>query len=160
MGGTYPSGWEFNLASHPSDSAAVVNSFPSHIPITYSGYELGKAIFSGADLRTHAPRESPVLAAYEWYVGRCETERESWDPLTVLYGVLGLESGFFEYANVAGRNWVNASDGTNKWMYDTDGENNNNQHWLKLVDGVTNTSVAWALTQFFAHDPESEVCPM
>ncbi|KAI1137151.1 nucleoside hydrolase [Hypoxylon sp. FL0543] len=162
MGGRYPSGWEFNFAGADRASAQqVVNNWPRQVPVTYSGYELGKSILSGEKLANYARPDSPVLAAYQWYVGRCSTVRESWDPVTTLYGILGLEGSrelgigkLFAYANEIGYNEVLA-DGTNAWVNDS---SVSNQHWLTLVDGVTNTSVAELLSQFFAHDPSDRSC--
>ncbi|KAI0384179.1 nucleoside hydrolase [Hypomontagnella monticulosa] len=162
MGGRYPSGWEFNFAGADAVSTyRVVNDWPRDVPITYSGFELSSDIFSGGGLADYALPDSPVLAAYQWYVGRCSTARESWDPVTTLYGILGLEGcselGFghlFAYANEDGYNKVFAN-GTNAWVNDS---SVTNQHWLKLAGGVTNTSMAGLLTQFFAHNPSDKSC--
>jgi len=48
-----------------------------------------------------------------------------------------------------------SANGSNAWVNDT---SVSNQHWLKLADGVTNSSVAWLLDQFFAHQPLQESC--
>ncbi|KAK7757480.1 hypothetical protein SLS62_000495 [Diatrype stigma] len=159
MGGRYPSGWEFNFGGggDPSVTAQVVNGWPRAVPVTFSGGELGGDVFSGAALAATAPPGSPVLAAYQWYVGRCRTARESWDPITTLYGILGLEGAsallgvpnLFAYANEFGYNRV-AEDGSNAWVNDT---RVSNQHWLKLAPGVTNATVAAVLDGFYANDP-------
>ncbi|KAI0847062.1 nucleoside hydrolase [Daldinia vernicosa] len=162
MGGQYPFGWEFNFAGvDPASTYDVVNSWPRHIPITYSGFELSDNILSGEKLADYAPPDSPVLAAYQWYVGRCSTIRESWDPVTTLYGILGLDGSpelgigkLFEYANEKGHNQVLA-DGSNMWVNNS---GVSNQHWLKLADGVTNGTVAELLTRFFAHSPSEKSC--
>lgn len=163
MGGRYPSGWEFNFGGEdPSSTAYVVNHWPKEVAITYSGGELGGNIFSGQTLQTQAPLDSPILAAYQWYVGRCSTIRESWDPLTTLYGILGLE-GFAKigvktplaFANEFGYNSITSSNASNAWVNDT---SVTNQHWLKLADGVTNSSVAWLLNQFYTADPLQQTC--
>ncbi|XXG94879.1 hypothetical protein Hte_001138 [Hypoxylon texense] len=162
MGGQYPLGWEFNFAgADPTSTSHVVNNWPRDVPVTYSGVELGEDIFSGEGLADQAPPDSPILAAYSWYVGRCSTVRESWDPITTLYGILGLEGSrelgigkLFEYANEVGYNEV-AADGTNAWV-NTSAVSN--QHWLRLADRVTNTSVARVLNQFYAHDPSGKNC--
>ncbi|KJX94854.1 hypothetical protein TI39_contig4154g00025 [Zymoseptoria brevis] len=123
QGDPYEPGWEFNFGGQDSNATAtILRSWPRSVPITFSGGELGETIFSGQDLRTTTPFESPVRAAYEWYVGRCSTTRESWDPLTVLYGVLGLE-GFaklgvrspFKYGNQWGYNSIVSANGSNAW---------------------------------------------
>jgi len=164
MGGQYPSGREFNFAGiDPESTHHVVNNWPRDVPVTYVGFELGRDVFSGAALATDAPPDSPVRAAYEWYVGRCSTIRESWDPIATLYGILGLDDSgraglgirrVFEYANEIGYNEV-ALDGSNAWVNDS---MISNQHWLKLVDGVTNVIVARLLDQFYVYDPLDKSC--
>lgn len=161
MGGRYPSGWEYNLGGvDPTSAAIVIDRWPREVPITFSGYELGKYVLSGEHLRREAPPASPVLAAYEWYVGRCKTLRESWDPLTVLYGVAGLDElpqlglpALFKYGNEYGYNSVASKDGSNIWVNDT---NVTNQHWLKLADNVSNNTVAWILEQFYKSDASAQ----
>lgn len=163
MGGEYPSGWEFNFGGEdPNSTAFVVQNWPSDVPITYSGGELGGTIFSGQNLAEHAPPDSPVLAAYQWYVGRCSTVRESWDPLTTLYGVLGLDGfermGFkapLVFANGDGYNTITSANGSNAWVNDS---SVTNRHYLRLAEGVSNSSVAWLLDQFYAHDPIDGRC--
>ncbi|OTB05605.1 hypothetical protein M426DRAFT_319596 [Hypoxylon sp. CI-4A] len=156
MGGQYPSGWEFNFGgSDPASTSYVVNTWPRDVPITYSGFELGEDILSGENLVEYAPPDSPILAAYQWYVGRCSTVRESWDPITTLYGILGV-GRLFSYANDIGCNEVLAN-GSNTWINDT---TVSNQHWLKLADGVTNTSIALSLNRFFSYDPSDTTCSM
>lgn len=161
MGGRYPSGWEFNFGgSDPESTYHVVNNWPADVPVTFSGGELGEDIFSGGGLAKHAPPDSPVLAAYQWYVGRCSTFRESWDPVTTLYGILGLEGSpklgigkLFEYGNEIGYNEVLVN-GSNRWVDDS---SRSNQHWLRLADGVTNTTIASLINRFLADDSSSKI---
>lgn len=163
MGGTYPSGWEYNFGDHdPESTAYVLKNWPKSVPITYSGFELGIDINSGQGLEMNTPPDSPILAAYQWYVGRGSTVRPSWDPITTLYGILGIE-GFekigvrqmLEFANKDGYNSLVSANASNSWVNDT---SVTNQHWLKLADGVTNSSMSWLLNQFFAHDPVKQSC--
>ncbi|KAI0895818.1 nucleoside hydrolase [Annulohypoxylon nitens] len=162
MGGQYPSGWEFNFGGgDPASTYHVVNNWPRDVPVTYSGGELGGNIYSGQNLAKNALPDSPVLAAYQWYVGRCSTIRESWDPVTTLYGIVGLE-GFrdlgigklFKYGNKIGYNSA-LTNGSNAWVNDT---TVSNQHWLDLADGVTNSTVSEVLNKFFAHNPSDKHC--
>ena len=64
-----------------------------------------------------------MLAAYQWYGDRCNTTRASCDPVTVLYGVVGLGDSF-QFGNEGGFNEVGA-DGENAWVED---ERVANQH--------------------------------
>ena len=163
MGGYYPSGWEFNFGGgDPASTSYVLDNWPKDVAITFSGGELGGNIYSGQHLAQHSPPNSPVLASYQWYVGRCSTVRESWDPLTTLYGILGLD-GFsklgvkppLSFANTFGYNSITSKNASNAWVNDT---SITNQHWLRLADGVTNSSMAWLLDQFFIHDPLLRSC--
>lgn len=163
MGGEYPSGWEYNFGGvDPESTAYVVRHWPKSVNITYSGSELGGNIFSGQNLVQRSPPDSPVLSAYQWYVGRGSTTRPSWDPITTLYGILGLDflsklgiRPMLEYANTSGYNNVTAPDGSNAWVNDTAVTN---QHYLRLAGGISNHSMAALLDEFFTHDPSSRSC--
>lgn len=170
MGGTYPGpGWEFNFGEFPLATKTVLENFPSNVKVTFSGFELGGVVFSGGGLKLKKQccdeeerDNSPIRAAYEWYVGRCSTLRESWDPITTLYGILGLKGGgvkplnggedLFEYGNVGGGgyNKIVESNGTNLWI--DDGQQHN-QRWLKLAEGVSNVTLAEILDGFYTHGP-------
>jgi len=66
MGGGYPAGYGFNFYyDNPAATAHVVNTWPG--PMTFSGTELGKNVFSGAQLTVEGPEDDPVRAAYMWY---------------------------------------------------------------------------------------------
>jgi hypothetical protein len=153
MGGKYPSGWEFNFASNISATRLVLTEWPASVPITFSGAELGSRIFSGQRLPELADRESPVLAAYQWYGDRCNTTRASYDPVTVLYGALGL-GGLFEFANVGGFNEI-AEDGRNRWVEDGV---DRGRRWLRLRKGVEETSVGEMLEHMYVGDPWEGGC--
>lgn len=164
MGEEYPFGWEFNFGGvDPESSAYVLQHWPKSIPVTFSGVELGRNIFTGQQLRALCPPDSPVLAAYEWYVGRCSTIRESWDPITVLYGILGFDGllhmgteTLLKYGNEGGYNTITSVNGSNAWKMDS---TITKQHWLELADGVTNSSIAYILDKFFTHDSKTSSCP-
>jgi hypothetical protein len=163
MGGQYPSGWEYNFGeSDPSSTTYVLDNWPKSIAVTFSGSELGGNIFSGQRPLDEAPIGSPTVAAYEWYVGRGSVTRETWDPITVLYGILGIDKfaklgvqPLLTYANEYGYNRITASNGSNAWVNNT---SINNQHWLKLADGVTNTSMAMLIDNFLIHSPATSRC--
>ena len=83
----------------------------------------GSKVFSGQRLPELAEKKSPVLAGYQWYGDRGSTTRASYDPVTVLYEVVGL-GDVFEFGNEGGFNGVGA-DGRNGWVED---ERVANQH--------------------------------
>lgn len=163
MGGQYPSGWEYNFGGiDPKSTAEVVNHWPKNVKITYSGNELGGNVFSGQNFAQRFSPDSPVLSAYQWYVGRGSTIRQSWDPITTLYGIVGLEwlsklrlRPMLAYANAFGYNSFNAANGSNAWVNDT---GVTNQHWLRLADGVTNYTMARLLDEIMTRDPSAGCC--
>ncbi|CZT11067.1 uncharacterized protein RCO7_10163 [Rhynchosporium graminicola] len=142
MGGRYPSGSEYNFfGDDPLATAHVINTWPSQVPIVFSGGEIGENVQSGGLLARDAPEDDPVRAAYRWYVGYNQT-RSSWDPLTVLYAVQGL-GDVFEYGNTRGYNHVFAN-GSNEWVFDG---KRRDQKWLRLK--VDNVTAAARLDQLF-----------
>jgi inosine-uridine nucleoside N-ribohydrolase len=103
MGGTYPSGTEWNFKQDPAAAAEVVRRWPTKV--VFSGYELG------LDVQTGAPSSrGPVNRAYE--LGHAEGGlRSSWDQTAVLYTV---RPRLFD--TVAGRNRVDPTTGANRWQ--------------------------------------------
>lgn len=161
MGGRYPSGHEFNFATDAASTRAVLAGWPENVPVTFVGYELGKRVVSGQRLLEWAPKDSPVLAAYQWYGDRCNTARASYDPVAVLYGILGLggdgRSGvgeMFEFVGEGGCNVV-AEDGGNEWK---EGCGVRSQRWLRLRDGVREEEVGELLDRMYASGPLDERC--
>ncbi|KAK4221433.1 inosine-uridine preferring nucleoside hydrolase-domain-containing protein [Podospora fimiseda] len=125
MGGQYPRGREYNFwGRNASLTAHVVNNWKW--PVVYAGFELGENVKSGKRLMTEGPQGNPASMAYKWYT--YGEPRESWDPLTVLYAIDGLDGDLFEYGNEVGYNFVH-QDGLNEWIYD---ERVKNQHFLTL----------------------------
>lgn len=113
MGGTYPSGNEFNFQSSGDDSAFVVgNNWPA--PVTYTGGEIGSAIMTGAALATAHPNNSPIRRGWEVFNGIAD--RASWDQ-TAVYIAVRPADGTFSY-HATGRNNVNA-DYSNFWSETT-----------------------------------------
>lgn len=153
MGGAYPSGWEFNFASNISATRTVLTEWPGAVPITFSGSELGSRIFSGQRLPELAGKESPVLAAYQWYGDRCNTTRASYDPVTVLYGALGLGE-LFEFAGIGGYNEI-ADDGRNSWVEEGV---ERAQRWLTLKDGVKEAYVGEMLEHLYVGEASEVGC--
>jgi hypothetical protein len=125
MGGTYPQGREFNFyGRNASLTAHVINNWKW--PVVFAGFELGENVKSGTRLMTEAPDRNPASMAYKWYT--YGEARSSWDPLTILYAIDGLDSELFEYGNEIGHNHIN-EDGSNVWVYD---EGVKSQHFLRL----------------------------
>ncbi|KAI5916992.1 inosine-uridine preferring nucleoside hydrolase-domain-containing protein [Camillea tinctor] len=140
MGGSYPSGREFNFFGYNSTATAhVVNNWPT--PVTFSGSELGNYVFSGARLSLEAPENDPVRGAYIWYNGYNKS-RNSWDPLTMLYAIEGL-GRVFRFGNFGGHNYV-YPDGQNEWRSESNGRE---QHYLELV--VSNQTAGSVLDHMF-----------
>ena len=94
-----------------------------------------------------------MLAAYQWYGDRCNTTRASYDPVTVLYGVVGL-GDVYEFGKEGGFTGVGA-DGRNAWVED---ERVANQHQLRLKDMVSYKDVGEMLDQLYAYDGLGGCC--
>jgi hypothetical protein len=66
MGGEYPLGHEYNFAGYNATATAeVVSTWPGRV--TFSGFEMGREVYSGARLMVEGPPNDPVNAAYRWY---------------------------------------------------------------------------------------------
>lgn len=118
--------------------------------MTFSGASLGGNITSGSRL-SNSPDTSPIRAAYRWNTG-CDTMGGSWDQVTILYAVTGL-GDTFRFGNRYGYNRVHR-DGSNSWVLDS---KVTNQKWIELADGVSNTTVAATLDDFYSVLPSARV---
>ncbi|KAL2787680.1 inosine-uridine preferring nucleoside hydrolase-domain-containing protein [Aspergillus keveii] len=126
MGGSYPSGREYNFFGYNASAAAhVVNHWPGSI--TFLGDQVGKYVLSGGRLALGGPERDPVRAAYTWYNGK-RRWRPSWDPLTMLYAIEGL-GAVFRVGSNGGHNYV-YPDGRNVWRSGDDGRS---QRYLELA---------------------------
>lgn len=124
MGGGYPSGHSFNFwGSNASLAAHVVNTWKGRV--VYIGDDIGEQVRSGGPLMAEGPMDDPVRAAYAYYT--YGSPRFSWDPLTVLYAIYGLED-WFKSGNDFGYNKVEPN-GSNHWVWD---EAVRNQFFLRL----------------------------
>lgn len=111
MGGSYPSGSEFNF-EFDGPSASVVAS-ELDVPTVYTGLELGNLVRTGESL-VNTPVNNPVREAYRLYGGGVEPyNRASWDLTAILFAVEGL-SDYFSFSD-SGKNQV-AFDGSNLWL--------------------------------------------
>ena len=117
MGGTFPEGREYNLFRDAPASRKALAAWPT--PITFSGFEIGEPIQTGAGLKA-SPRENPVRRAYELYNGL--VNRSSWDQTAVLHAVRGIDGG-------AGSLWDVSAPGTNEVLPD------GNNRWHAAPDG-------------------------
>lgn len=158
MGGRYPSSSRpsWNFSQDVPAARIVLAKWPGTVPITFSGSELGSKIFTGQNLDQLAEESSPILAAWRWYANghQSEMSRASWDPVTVLYAVLGVGE-IFEFANKGGSNSL-LEDGSNEWV--DEGKDDRGQHWLRLKDGVTDERVGEMLESLYVRTALEEGC--
>ena len=111
MGGEFPSGREWNLYQDAVSTKAVVDGWPT--PIVFCGFEIGKDIMTGADLRKGG-KDNPVRRSYELY--NAVQNRQSWDQVTVLYAVrMAGDPDDPTFAMQPGKIMV-SDDGTNSWQ--------------------------------------------
>ena len=130
MGGKYPSssdGSECNFcgcawasASDAATAAAatayVVESIPPQVTVLYSGFEIGIEVQSGGTLSTCASVDNPCRRAFEDYEGGENLSRFSWDPLSTLAAVRGVEGASCELSGDDGINTADAATGNNAWV--------------------------------------------
>ena len=139
MGGGYPSGYSFNFwGSNSSLTAHVINTWEGRI--VFVGDDVGEYVKSGGRLISEGPTTDPVRMAYIYY--SYYAPRSSWDPLTIMYAVNGLNN-LFEFGNDYGYNYIGA-DGTNRWIWDP---KIRNQFFLRLK--VSNETAAVELDRLF-----------
>ena len=94
-------------------------SLRSYSLVRQSGFEVGVAVQSGSSLSSCAPRTNPCRVALENFEGGPNKSRFSWDPLTTLAAVRGIEGAHCsKCTGCNGRNEINATTGLNTWVTD------------------------------------------
>jgi hypothetical protein len=120
MGGRYtePLAVECNLAggggddhaTGAADSAYVYSHWPATVKLLFSGFNMGAAVHTGGPLGKCAPINNPCRQAFLDTVGYGGT-RDSFDPLTTLIAIRGIEAVGVRESTINGRNFVNATTG-------------------------------------------------
>lgn len=114
MGGTFPAGREFNIASFPHDAARFVSEWPCEIE--FVGWEVGHDVITGRATGDSPVDRDPVAAAYQLYTsGR---GRPSWDLIAVHVAAMRTR-GLYWYSE-PGRVHV-GEDGANTFHAEPDG---------------------------------------
>lgn len=147
MGGKYPSSGprpycNFNLApgeGPQSDRKAaaaaagyVAANMPPQVQTIWVGIEVGIQVESGARLTSCAPASNPCRQAYIDYGGP-DKDRFSWDPLTTLLAVRGVEAvGSAVCTGCDGVNAVDGDTGSNNWV----GGAATNQSYIVLLNAT------------------------
>lgn len=130
MGGQYPTGTEYNFSVTAAAIAAAVDvcaNWPN--PITYSGFEVGNTVNTGASVSGQQPGDLLAQAMSDYG----SFARPSWDPMNVLMGNQGgpVQGG---YTTVQGANVVNASTGANTFTPNATGKD---RYVKKLLTDAT-----------------------
>ncbi|WP_214627923.1 nucleoside hydrolase [Paenibacillus agaridevorans] len=141
MGGHFPAGKEWNFEMHPGSAAYVCANWPTSI--TFTGYEIGAAIPTGARLLAEVPDEHPVRRSYAAHLGE-EPTRPSWDLTGVLYAARGA-APYWDI--VRGRIIVDPESGANGWMDDPSGPH------AYLVEKQAPASIAELLEELLVREP-------
>jgi len=118
MGGRYPNPEEkgeanFQTWGGAGYSKAAVELWP--LDVTFSGWEIGRAIMTGHQLMTQSD-DNPAARAYRLFLGD-KKNRESWDQTAVLVAVRGTSPWWNVEAH--GHNDVR-EDGINVWKREPD----------------------------------------
>lgn len=110
MGGSYPTGREFNFFMDAEGAKVVVDTWPS--TVVFSGLEIGLQLLTGKRLWEQVREDNPIRKSYELYVGP-DSNRYSWDQTAVLVAVRGLQD---YWTAVEGTNSLNVTAGTNTFV--------------------------------------------
>jgi inosine-uridine nucleoside N-ribohydrolase len=141
MGAQFPTGREWNIMLEPAAAAAVADRWPT--PIVYSGFEVGDTIYTGARLFTETDPDSPVLNAYEDYVG-WGNNRSSWDLTAAYFAVRGADGLF----NLSAPGDVEiAPDGTNTFTANAGADRR------YLIPAVPDATIADAIEDLMVQPP-------
>lgn len=119
MAGSFPAGREFNVHIDSPASEYVSGNWPGEI--IFTGFEIGKNIFTGLSLIESPVQNSPVKDVFRISIPLSAEDRNgrmSWDETAVLIGVYGTK-GFFDTKR--GKIIVNP-DGSNSWTDDQEGK--------------------------------------
>jgi inosine-uridine nucleoside N-ribohydrolase len=119
MAGSFPGGKEFNIFIDSVSSKYVFENWPGEI--IFTGFEIGKEIFTGLRLIGSPVQNSPVKDVFRISIPLSDEDRNgrmSWDETAVLIAVYGTE-GFFDTRR--GTIVVN-TDGSNSWKDDPEGK--------------------------------------
>lgn len=119
MAGWFPKGKEFNVYIDSTASKYVFENWPGEV--IFTGFEIGREIFTGLRLINSSAINSPVKDVFRISIPLSAEDRNgrmSWDQTAVLIGVYGTE-GFFDTKR--GTMLINA-DGSNEWKDDPEGK--------------------------------------
>jgi len=147
MAGTFPSGKEFNVEKDAAASQYVVAHWTT--PIIYSGFEIGRKIFTGLPLiHNNGIQNSPVKDVFSIAIPLAKQDsagRMSWDETAVLIAAKGYEP---YYTLHKGAMEV-AADGSNTW-------NDNGKGQAYLVEKVPPKEVENIINSVMMHQPKKK----
>ncbi len=118
MAGWFPEGREFNIFIDSASSKYVFENWPGEI--IFTGFEIGKNIFTGLRLIQSPVTNSPVKDVFRISIPLSEEDRNgrmSWDETAVLIAVYGTERFFDTKRGTI----IVYPDGSNSWKDDPKG---------------------------------------
>jgi len=118
MAGGYPKGKEFNMVLDSAASKITFDKWPT--PVIFTGYEIGRNLFTGIRLIQMPVDNSPVKDVFRISIPQSKEDkngRMSWDETAVLIAVNGTDNYF---STVKGKITVLA-DGSNTWENQPEG---------------------------------------
>ncbi len=145
MGGTFPTGKEFNIERDSTASQIAIEGWPR--PVLFSGSEIGSKVKTGLRLVKEGAPGSPVRHVFAISIPYAKEDlqgRMSWDQTAVLVAVRGAAP---YYDTQRGR-FIARPDGSNGWQADPDGP-----HTI-LVQKMAPDSVAHAIETLMLHQPD------
>lgn len=130
MGGEFPQSTkpETNIATHVAAARVVADQWPGEI--VWHGFEVGKVLITGAQLK-QSTGDNPIRKAYELrpYAGRLAIDqgKPSYDQAAALYAVRGAEPEFWKTVS-DGHVQVDSA-GQTKWQTKQSGQHS----YVKLI---------------------------
>lgn len=140
MAAGFPQGREFNVYCDTPASIETVNNWPTEI--IFSGFEIGKVVFTGQTLVKQPFRNNPVKDTYELCFREGDPDgRMSWDQTAVLVSIKGYEP----YYDTERGTVIVAEDGSNTWSVNPQGKH------IRLIEKVPAKEVARLIEGYMMH---------
>lgn len=142
MAGEFPQGREFNVHCDAPASIAVFRDWPTEI--IFSGFEIGKYVFTGKTLVQMPGENNPVKETYALCFAEGDPDgRMSWDQTATLVAIKGYE----HYYSIERGKVIVDAEGANTWNVDPNGKH------VRLIEKMPHVQVAFIIETLMMHQP-------
>lgn len=143
MAGAFPEGREFNVHCDAPASIFVAEQWPTEI--LFSGFEIGRKVFTGKRLVQMNVQNNPVKEAFELCFAEGDPNgNRSWDEITVFVAIKGFE---LYYTTERGVIHVD-QEGNNTWTPTENGKH------LRLIEKMPPSEMAFIIENYMMHQPK------